>query len=53
MGCRFCKSTDVRAFTAEMNIRFPGRENLDKPTVMIFSACDHLLTLRLRRFRGT
>jgi hypothetical protein len=36
MGCKFCKSPDVRAFTAEMNIHFPGRENLDKPTVMIF-----------------
>ena len=37
MGCRFCKSNDLRVLTAEMNIHFPGRENLAKPTVMIFT----------------
>jgi hypothetical protein len=36
MGCRFCKSNDLRVFTAEMNIHFPGFENLDKPTVWVF-----------------
>ena len=36
MGCRFCKSPDLRMFTAEMNIHFPGRENLDTPTVWAF-----------------
>jgi len=36
MGCRFCKSPDLRAFAAEMNIHFPGRENLDTPSVWAF-----------------
>jgi len=36
MGCRFCNSTDVRVFTAEMNIHFPGPENINKPSVFVF-----------------
>lgn len=36
MGCRFCKSPDLRVFTAEMNIHFPGPENRDTPTVWAF-----------------
>ena len=36
MACTPCKSPDQRVFTAEMNIHFPGRENLDKPTVRGF-----------------
>jgi len=36
MGCKFCKSPDLRVFTAEMNIHFPGRENLDQPSVWVF-----------------
>jgi hypothetical protein len=36
MACKFCKSSDLRVFTAEMNIHFPGHENLDKPTVWVF-----------------
>lgn len=36
MGCRFCKSPDLGVFTAEMNIHFPGCENLDTPTVWAF-----------------
>jgi hypothetical protein len=36
MGCRFCNSEDMRVFSAEMNIHFPGAENLDKPTVWVF-----------------
>ena len=32
-----CESPDFREFTAEMNIHFPGRENLDKSTVMASS----------------
>jgi hypothetical protein len=36
MVCRFCKSSDLREFTAEMNIHFPGREGIDKPTVWVF-----------------
>lgn len=36
MGCKFCNSPDVRVFTAEMNIHFPGRENLTTPTIWAF-----------------
>jgi hypothetical protein len=36
MGCKFCKSPDLRVFMAEMNIHFPGLENLDTPTVWVF-----------------
>lgn len=36
MACKVCKSNDVRMLTAEMNIHFPGLENLDTPTVMLF-----------------
>jgi hypothetical protein len=36
MACTLCESPDRRVFTAEMNIHFPGRENLDKPTVWAF-----------------
>ena len=34
--CNLCESPDFRVFTAEMNIHFPGRENLDTPTVWAF-----------------
>jgi hypothetical protein len=34
--CSLCESPDFRVFTAEMNIHFPGRENLDTPTVLAF-----------------
>jgi hypothetical protein len=36
MACRFCKSQELRVLTAEMNIHFPGNENLDTPTVWVF-----------------
>ena len=36
MACGFCKSANVRVFSAEMNIHFPGKENLDTPSVMVF-----------------
>lgn len=36
MACRFCKSPDLRVFTAEVNIHFPGPESIDKPTVWVF-----------------
>lgn len=34
--CSLCESPDFRVFTAEMNIHFPGRVNLDTPTVWAF-----------------
>ena len=36
MSCRSCQSENRAAFPSEINIHFPGRENLDKPTVLAF-----------------
>ena len=36
MACRFCDSVNLTVLTAEMNIHFPGRENLNTPTVWAF-----------------
>jgi hypothetical protein len=36
MPCRRCASDNQSQFNAEMNVHFPGREGLDKPTVWIF-----------------
>lgn len=42
MACAPCKSPGRRVFTAEMNIHFPGRENLDKPAIWAFPLDQHL-----------
>ena len=34
MACRFCNSLDLRVFSAEMNIHFPG--DIETPTVWVF-----------------
>ena len=36
MSCRQCSSANQSKFAAEMNIHFPGREGLQKPTVWVF-----------------
>jgi hypothetical protein len=36
MACISCGSEKQKEFGAEMNIHFPGREGLDKPSVWIF-----------------
>lgn len=36
MACKSCQSAHQAEFTAEINIHFPGMENLDKPTVWVF-----------------
>ena len=36
MSCKQCSSENQKKFNAEMNIHFPGREGLDKPTVWLF-----------------
>lgn len=36
MSCRSCQSENRAAFPSEINIHFPGSENLDKPTVLAF-----------------
>jgi hypothetical protein len=36
MPCLICSSGNQTEFTAEINIHFSGRENIDHPGVMIF-----------------
>jgi len=36
MSCRLCQSESQHKFPSEINIHFPGRENLTKPTVWVF-----------------
>jgi hypothetical protein len=35
--CKSCQSENVRAFSAEVAIHFPGRQDLNKPTVFVFA----------------
>jgi hypothetical protein len=34
--CKFCGSTNHSDYSAELLFHFPGRENLDKPGVLVF-----------------
>jgi hypothetical protein len=36
MACKQCSSDHQSTFSTEVNIHFPGREGLDKPTVWVF-----------------
>ena len=36
MACKKCGSVRQKKLNAEMNLHFPGIENLDKPTVWVF-----------------
>jgi hypothetical protein len=36
MSCPSCHSDRQSVFPTELNIHFPGREDLDKPTVLVF-----------------
>jgi hypothetical protein len=36
MPCNSCQSTNLSAFPAEINIHFPGINNLTRPTVLVF-----------------
>jgi hypothetical protein len=36
MLCPFCHSANIRKYTAEMNIHFPGMKGLNIPTVCVF-----------------
>jgi hypothetical protein len=36
MSCKSCGSVNQLEFIAEMGIRSPGVENIDKPTVWVF-----------------
>lgn len=36
MACPSCRSNRQSVFPTELNIHFPGREGLDKPTVWVF-----------------
>ena len=36
MSCKSCHSTKQRHFPAEINVHFPGYQNLTTPTVWLF-----------------
>ena len=36
MHCKACDSANLVEFPAEINIQFPGKENLEKPSVWVF-----------------
>lgn len=36
MTCKSCTSDNQQRFSSEINIHFPGLQNLDKPTVFVF-----------------
>jgi hypothetical protein len=36
MPCHSCQSTNVSVFPAEINVHFPGFDNLTRPTVLGF-----------------
>jgi hypothetical protein len=36
MRCKSCGSFNLRRFTAEIGIHFPGLKNIDKPVVWVF-----------------
>jgi hypothetical protein len=36
MNCTSCTSDMLKDFDAELAIRFPGREGLDKPPVLVY-----------------
>jgi hypothetical protein len=36
MSCSSCGSDNLGKFTGEAAVHFPGRENIDEPTVFIF-----------------
>lgn len=36
MACQSCYSSNVREYTAEINIHFPGMKGLSTPSVLVF-----------------
>ena len=36
MVCRLCQAENVTEFAAEVNIHFPAKEGLGKPSVLVF-----------------
>ena len=36
MACRSCQAENVTEFGAEINVHFPAREGVDKPSVLVF-----------------
>ena len=50
MACARCSSDRHKEFSAEINIHFPGREGLDKPTVLLFLGVTVCLDCGLTEF---
>jgi hypothetical protein len=36
MNCKSCNSQNHRRFSSEINVHFPGLQNLDRPPVFVF-----------------
>lgn len=51
MVCKGCHSGHVKEYPAEINIQFPGRENLEKPSVWVFPKLLVCLDCGLTEFR--
>jgi len=50
MPCKSCLSKNQREFPAEVNIHFPGKEGLKKPTVWAFPRLGICLDCGLTQF---
>jgi hypothetical protein len=51
MACLSCLSSNQAEFRAEINIHFPGRNNLTKPSVWVFPEVLVCLGCGASRFR--
>ena len=50
MACGSCGSENQVDFGAEINVHFPGRKNLDKPSVLVFPTLSVCLDCGLSHF---
>jgi hypothetical protein len=50
VACLRCSSEHQKKLTAEMNVHFPGREGLNKPTVWLFPEVTFCLNCGLAEF---
>ena len=51
MSCKSCQSQNQYTFHGELNIHFPGRDGLTRPTVMVFPQIIVCLNCGFTEFR--
>ena len=51
MDCKACHSANLVEFPAEINIQFPGKENLEKSSVWVFPKLLVCLVCGFTQFR--